>query len=174
MSYTFQTFHGGGKPHYIPNSLLEGIRRDMISRGCPLWDKHTREVDEMYIDFGGMMMIGVPMVKGKLSCGIELEVPADQVPHCLVKMAKALRQSPRMTDDGQPYYKVHGRWQCYVFTPEMLKEAHTLFSALEGEADKALDAFYAERRAKGLPVGDEIVKRLAEKGCHIEQPKAEA
>jgi hypothetical protein len=144
------------KSHAAPAHLYDAVVADMRARGAPPRAEDDAElkslqpIAEWGFDPGGMALIDAQRVEVKLD-GLAVSFVAWDHDLFMGALKKALEGEVRRTPAGDPYVKVHGRWQVLVLAPE---QAHRLLNHLRA-AEKE-----AEEKAK---IDDARIKANAAK-----------
>ena len=129
----------GAKHHIVPIYLAQTIIDDLRERGCEL-DSQLATL-ECYVDQPGMMAMNRPDMDMYIE-GLNIQIPCEDVASFVLQIQDHKR---RGTDDV-PYYKVHGRASCLVFTPTQFAEFKAKLSKALPDAEAQAAEFWAGKK----------------------------
>lgn len=123
---------GTWKPHIIPLALMSKLARDFETRHPEhqaAFETEPRE--DVMVDLPGMIWLGRSYRSVDVG-GLKFEVPSQDWSTILFD----LKMKPLRTfEDGTPYYKLHHRYFCVVFTQAQRDALVAAMEAQENEAD---------------------------------------
>lgn len=139
------------KGHCGEASLLGSVTANLWERG--MRDIHVQAgdpVSRFFLDFNtGMIMQDADKTEIELN-GLTVVFYTRDMEYLLDRMDSIL--DPR-TDIGQPYHKVHGRFNCLCLTPETFQALHTEVTRLlpAAQAIAVAEQMVMEDRLTGCP-----------------------
>lgn len=136
-------------PHYVSDEFLEDFIQDMMLRfGCKNFD--LIEPKELYLDLGGIMMVGRPDFSFKLDKFTTIDIPCEDVSILLDRFSR--KESRTFLNSNKTYYKLHTWISCMILNENQFKELIFQMKSNVDNCEIMSMKFLKERQKDGLPV----------------------
>lgn len=136
-------------PHYVSDEFLNSFIEDMKLRfNCQKYEL-IEQKENLYMDLGGMLMVGRPEYKFKLDEFTTIEIPCEDVAFLLHRFSQ---KKPRSFIGGTIiYYKLHTWISNLILNENQYKELIKQMKSSVDECEILSMKFLKERENNGLP-----------------------